>query len=223
MTAQQLIDLVDALYPNAETTANKISFMNIAIRSLSHYFGLVVEDDSLVTVADQDSYSFPTGLEDVEQIIALAVGNSDTPSSRYDYTKHSLSMRDDDPMRYNSFWQIIDSTGAKKLALYPAPTLDDLPIIIRFHKKLAELSSSSLSTAPEFDSRYHDMLAFYCIHMICSSGASPDTIQANAYMQKYDERLTEMWRLQMEKDQAQNLKGRANDQWYKSKSFGRGF
>ena len=43
MTAQELLDLADAMYPNAETVANKIKFMNIAIHSLSPYFGIVAK------------------------------------------------------------------------------------------------------------------------------------------------------------------------------------
>lgn len=223
MTAQEILDLADAMYPNAETVANKIKFMNIAIHSLSPYFGIVAEDDTLVTVADQDEYSFPTGIDDVAQIIDFAIGNSDSPTNRYDYTRYSLSKRDTDPMRGNSFWQIIDSSGDKKLALYPIPSIDDLPIIIRYHKKLSELSADSLSEEPEFDSRYHDMLAFYCVHMICSSGASPDSIQANAFMQKFDDRLSELWKIQMEQDSKQKNVHRDNKQWHKTRSFGRGF
>lgn len=223
MTAQELLDLTDAIYPNVESVANKIKFMNIAIHSLSPYFGIVAEDDSLVTVVDQDTYNFPTGIDDVSQIIAFAIGYSDTPATRYSYTKYNMSNRDDDPMRGNSFWQSIDSNGDKKLVIYPAPSTDDLPVIIRYHKKLSELSADSLSVQPEFDSRYHDMLAFYCVHMICSSGASPDSIQANAFMQKYDDRLGELWKMQMEQDSSQKNLRRDNRQWHRTKSFGRGF
>lgn len=223
MTVQELLDLTNALYPNAESTDNKVKFMNIALRSLSPCFGLTAEDDSLYTIADQDEYAFPTGLYDVSQIIVFAVGNRAVPANRYDYTKYAISKRDDDPMRYNSFWQIMDSTGAKKIALYPIPSETGLPIVIRYHKKLTEMSSANLSFEPEFDSQYHDMLALYCVHMICSSGASPDDIQANAYMQKYDDRLNELWKNQMEMDKKRQNHRRDNKQWHRGGSFGRGF
>lgn len=48
MTAQELLDLADAMYPNAETVANKIKFMNIAIHSLSPYFGIVAESNAVL-------------------------------------------------------------------------------------------------------------------------------------------------------------------------------
>ena len=59
MTVQELLDLTNVLYPNAESTDNKVKFMNVALRSLSPYFGLTAEDDSLYTIADQDEYAFP--------------------------------------------------------------------------------------------------------------------------------------------------------------------
>jgi len=223
MTTNELLNLVNRLYNNAESNTTKVAYMNMALDGLSPYFGLIVEDDSLTTVIAQDSYALPTGLDDISQIIRLAIANQATPSSRYDYTQYSLSKRDDNPMVSNSYFQIIDSTGSKKLAIYPAPTVVALKIIIRYHKKLTALSETLLTASPEFDSRFHDMLALYCCHMICASGASPDTIQANMFMQKYDSALTSLWKLQMETEKAQSNKKRDNAQWHRSKSFGVGF
>ena len=223
MTVTELLALVDATHTNTESVANKVSFMNIALRGMSPYFGLVVEDDSLVTVADQDAYSYPTGLTDVSQIISLAVANVEVPTTRYQYTQYSQSKRDDDPMWTNSYWQIIDSNGAKKLCLYPIPSTADLPIIIRFRKALTALSASALTVEPEFDSRFHDMLAFYCVHYLFAYGSNPDTTQANAYMQKYEDRYAEFWKFEMEKASKQGNRKTDNRQWHRSKSFGRGF
>jgi len=220
---QELINAIDDIYPNAMSNATKVRYMNMAMRGLSPYFGLVAEDDSLLTVADQDYYTFPTGITDVSQIIDFAVGTSTSPSTRYDYTKYYLSKRDDDPMIENSYFQIIDSTGAKKLCIYPIPTMDDLPIVIRYHKALTELSATSLTAEPEFDSRFHDLLVFYGVHQICATGPSPDTLQADIYMQKYDEMLAALWKFQMEQESGQNNKRRDNRQWHKTSSFGKGF
>ena len=62
MDVTALLALVDDLYPNAESSATKVQYMNIAMKDLSQYFGKIVEDATLVTVADQDSYTYPTGL-----------------------------------------------------------------------------------------------------------------------------------------------------------------
>lgn len=222
-TVQELLDAIDDIYPNAMSDATKVRYMNMAVRGLSPYFGLVAEDDSLVTVADQDAYDFPTGISDVAQIISFAVGTSTTPSSRYAYSKYYLSKRDDDPMIGRSYFQIVDSDGDKKLCIYPVPMTDNLPVVIRYHKQLAQLSATSLLAEPEFDSRFHDLLIFYCIHQICASGSSPDTLQADIYMQKYDDMLAALWKFQMEQDSSQKNKRRDNKHWHRTGSFGKGF
>lgn len=222
MTTQELLNLVNRMYANAESNTTKISYMNMALDSLSSDFGLIVDDGSLTTVADQDDYALPTGLEDISQIIKLAIANQAVPSSRYDYTTYVLSKRDEHPMIANSYYQLIDSSGTKQLALYPAPTITGLSIIIRYHKKLTNLTETNLSFVPEFDSRFHSLLALYCCHMICSTGTSPDVIQANMFMQKYDSSLAELWKLQLDMDKGQNNKKRDNPQWHRNRSFSTG-
>jgi len=223
MNVQALLNNVNAIYPVAENNTNKIMYMNIALRSLSPYFGLVSEDDSIVTVANQDSYAFPAGLSDVSQIIDFAISNQVTPLSRYDYGRYKLSKGNDDPQNYNSYFQIADSNGNKKFVIYPAPTTSGLTIVIRFHKPLTELSPTNLDFEPEFDPRYHDLLVFYCINMLASSGLSPDTIQADNFMQKYDSKLLEYWKLQMEQESSQQNRRRDNDHWHPYTSFSRGY
>lgn len=223
MTTQELITLTDSLYPNAESDTVKVAYMNIAIRSLSPYFGIIKEDDSLVTVADQDNYALPSGIDDVSQILMLAIGDQASPTTRYNYTRYNLSARDDNPVNGNSYWQIVDSDGTKKLAIYPEPTTADLPIVIRYQARLAELSATSLSTEPEFDSYYHDMLAFYCAHAICASGVSADRSQADMFMQKYDDRYEELRRFDMVKKVRQKNQYRDNRHWTSGRSTGVGY
>lgn len=214
MTIQQLLTLIDDLYrDNAVSDTSKIRFMNMALDELSPYFGLVVTDSTLVTVATQDYYTFPTGLSDITQIELLDVGNRATPTDRYDYTRYTPAYKEDDPVQYNSYRQEYSSAGVKTLILYPVPTVSGYPIRIRYHKKLAELSSTSLSTSPEFDERFHDMLATYACYMICSTGASPDVNQANRFMDQYNESLNMLWKLSMEQDIVYPRKRRDNKHW----------
>lgn len=223
MTAQELLNLVDGFYPNAETDATKISYMNIAIRSLSPYFGIMKEDDSLVTVEDQDYYDFPTGIDDISQITVLNIGTKESPDTRYEYTRYYPSVSEDNPAQNNSFWQIIDSDGNKKLAIYPAPTVAYLPIVIKYKSRITELATDSLYDEPEFNSYYHDMLAFYCVHAICASGASADRVQADVYMQKYDSRLAELKKEMMLRKLKQKNKYTCNQQWIKYRTTGVGY
>lgn len=199
-TTQQLLALVDAIYPNGEATATKILFMNQAQAELSPYFGTVVEDNTLSTVANQDSYSLPTGLSDVSQIMSLGVGTKATPDNRYDYVKYDIITRDDYPQGSCVYFQTVSSTGVKKIVLQPTPSTSGFPIRIRYRKALTDLSATSLTSSPDFDSRFHYLLAYYTAHMICSIGASPDVIQANAFMQKWESGLNELWKLKMQEE-----------------------
>lgn len=200
MNVQQLLNLTDSMYPNGEDNNTKIAYMNMAIDSLSAEFGRTAVDESVVTVAGQDEYTFPDGVEDINQIIGLGVGNSVTPDSRYEYTPYMLGYKEDNPLLYRTYFQIYDDEGDKTLGLYPAPTVSGLPIRIRYHRILAKLSPTSLTQVPEFDSRYHFILAVYACFKICSTGPSPDAIQANTFMQQYDDTLMEMWKNKMNAD-----------------------
>ena len=222
-TVQQLLSMSDSLYPNAESEENKIAFMNMALDELSPYFGQEIEDSTLVTVIGQDSYVYPTGISDISEIVSIAIGRLATPTDRYDYTRYTMSKGEDNPQVYYSYFQIINSSGTKKLAIYPTPTVVALPIRIRYHKKLTPFVSTLLTAIPEFDSRFHDMLAYYCCHMICSIGSSPDAVQADMFMQKYEDTLEAMWKFQLEQNRARSTKRRDNKGWHKSSSYGAGY
>jgi hypothetical protein len=223
MKTSELIDLIDSLYPNATTLESKILFMNMALEKLSPYFGIIAEDATLTTVANQDYYDFPEGISDVSEIISLAIGNSATPTNRYDYMKYSLSKREDYPEQEEGYYQIVNSTGAKKLVLYPVPLYTGYPIVLRYHKGLTKLNASNMEFEPEFDSKYHSMLAFWCCHMICTVGSSPDSYQANMFMAKYDSSLTDLWKLDMEQKEVAKQTRSDNRQWHGRKSYSRGY
>lgn len=222
---QQLLLLSSAMYPHAEAEpiANRVAFMNMALDELSPYFGLEIEDATLLTVIAQDSYTYPTGIDDISEIISVAIGNLATPANRYDYTKYTMSKSEDDPQVYYSYFQIINSAGAKKLAIYPVPAIANLPIRIRYHKKLTQFTSTTLTATPEFDSRFHDMLAYYCCHMICSIGSSPDAVQADMFMQKYQDTLEALWKFTLEQDRARSTRRRDNKGWHRTNTYQAGY
>lgn len=223
MTVQELLVLIDTLYPNAESSAMKVSFMNLAQEDLTPYFGKVVEDATTLTVVDQDSYAYPTGITDINDIVAVGIGNQATPANRYDYIRYNLSKPEESPQVYYSYFEIINSTGEKKLCLFPAPSTVNLPILIRYKKSLTALSSTLLTASPDFNSNYHSMLAYYAASMICRVGASPDREQADGFMALYDAKLTEIWRKAMD-DKIENRKESSdNPQWRARKSIVKGY
>jgi hypothetical protein len=213
MTVTQLVALIDKLYPNAISTDDKISYMNMAQAGLSPYFGLVCVDATVKTVVDQDEYSYPTGLTDASQILALDIATSATPTDRYQYTRYIKGNQDELYPGERCFFQTYSSVGVKKLGIYPIPSVVDLPIRIKYRKDLTLLLAASMSASPDFDARYHDMLAVYAVHMICTIGASSDPIQADIYMQKYNDALNEIWRQQMSEEGEYPSKRKDNAQW----------
>lgn len=212
-TTQQLLTQIDNMYKSATSDTTLINYMNIAQDELSPYFGIIATDSTLITVIDQDYYILPTGIADITEIELLDVGNKAVPTDRYDYRRYVPAYKDDEPYVYNSYHQEYSSTGVKTLILYPIPQTAGLPIRIRYHKKLTALSALLLSASPEFDERWHDMLAVYACYMICSTGASPDFNQANRFMDQYNESLNALWKHSMEKDVIYPRKRRDNVQW----------
>lgn len=263
-TVTQLIALIDAMYPNVVSTADKVTYMNMAQDEVSPYMGKIVEDTTLATIDGTDAYAFPTGLTDISEIVSLAVANTyknyngstgyvvgDTVmylgkayncilastgnlptnatywtligSARYNYYQYKQNYSETNPDSNFGYYQIYSSAGAKKLCINPIPDTTGYQILIRYRKKLTDLSASSMSAEPEFDSRWHDMLAFYACHMICAIGASPDSVQADMFMRKFDDSLRSLWKFKATTDNMTKSIRRDNSQWHKYRSHGSGF
>lgn len=215
MTFNQILTRIDQLYPNGETITVKIDHVNNAQSELSSYFGKYITDESLVTVADQDSYTFPGSLTDVSEIKTLEIGARETPIDRYDYLNYDQSPADGDYPKMYSYHQIYGFDGGKKLCLYPTPLENDFPIRITYLKKLTECTMSTLSLEPEFDPRWHNLLVYYSCYLVCSSGASPDTVQADAFKVKFEEGIEDLWRYRMTQSIYDPMFKRDNKFWHR--------
>jgi len=316
MTVTELVALIDARYPNAETTATKVSYMNEAQNGLSAEFGIIATDMSLRTLEHDANYSFPTGIDDIAQIETVDIdkqafddeklvedvdmqvgaytlltdtispagylavthtstGTADTlgtllvtgsinerplaetitpvanktvystycydyiggitgvgwvidddeetedsikvgvANDKYDTDRYDIGYKDDNPRSGKCVFQEYDYLGAKKLVVYPTPTISDCVITIRYRKTLTALSADSMSATPDFDSRFHYILAYYACYCIASSGASPDTTQANKFSNDYENGLNEMWKLKMLREIVSPRKRRDNKMWRK--------
>ena len=75
-TVQELLDLINDMYPSATTDAVKVKYMNMGQNALSDQFGLVVTNNTLITAADIDEYALPTGIEDISQIETFDIASS---------------------------------------------------------------------------------------------------------------------------------------------------
>lgn len=312
-TIQELLNKVDDMYPHANTDATVVGYMNDCQNQLSPYFGLIAEDTTLATIANDDEYDLPTGIDDIEQIESLdiynkapdtdaiiesvamqvgayaidnqpirpsrisvthtTVGSADTlgtivivgevngeadtetitpvadstvygekyfdadgitsitgvdwvtdgdddtievgvSGDRYDFTRYERGYSDVEHARGHTYYQVYTSAGVKSLVIYPAPTEDNRVIRIRYRKKLAALSTTVFTGSPEFDSRFHDILAIYAAYRIASKGPSPDREQANHFAAEYDERLTELWKYSLVSGGKSLKKRTDNRQWH---------
>ena len=219
MDTRALLSLIDDLYPSATSDSTKIKYMNMAQDDLTDQFGLVVTDASLVTVALQDEYALPSGIGDISQIetfdIATSVPILGEPVDRYAVTRYKIGYKDDMPISGYCIFQNYSSTGAKSLIIHPVPSLADLPITIRYHAKLSALNANDLGKVPEFESRYHDLLATYACYQICANGSSPDTIQANRFSSTYETGVNELWKHTYNQQIIAPRKRRDNKQWHR--------
>lgn len=310
-TLAQLISLTDLLYPNSETSANKVIYMNLAQDKISAYVGLIVEDTTKNTVADDDNIAFPSGCTDISQIITFDVSNSPpdtdaivtsasmkvgtytiaaqpawparisvthtangsadtlgtitiagtvagsatteviTPSSgttvygskyftaitsvtgaswvtngtadtitvgvssqREDFTRYEKGYIDDVGYNGHVIYQIYTSAGVKSLVIYPAPDETGCNIKIRYRKALTAMDSASTSASPDFDNKYHSILAYFAAWSIANNSASPDTVRANQLRYEYEMLMNDLWKNQFEMEE-QSLKKRTdNRQWH---------
>ena len=213
MTFQEIINKVNSLYPHGESQTTVIDHINNAQAELSNYIGKLITVNTITTVSGQDQYSYPTGINDVSEIKYLDISTTPTPQTRYDYIRYDYAPMDDTIPKTYSYTQVYDASGNKSFVIYPIPLEADKKIRITYRKKLANCTVSTLANEPEFDSRFHNLIVFYCCYMICSSGASPDTIQADSFKLKYEEGINDIWRLNMTQEIESPRTRKDNDFW----------
>lgn len=213
MNLTELIKTVDSLYPNAESNNDKIKYMNMALNSLYPEFGKIKSDETLVTVQGDDEYAFPSNIETTSQILDISIGNRPVPLNRHDYLRYSLGYEDEYPKAGRIYYQIYDSSGNQALVFHPIPSRSGLPIRIKYHQRFAELNPNTMDQVPELREEYQMMLAFYAVHMIAAKSASPDAVQADVFMQKFDSVLLQMWHHKMDREANNPVLRKDNSTW----------
>ena len=167
------------------------------------------------TVYSTYAYDTITSITGADWVTA---GDADTISvgvkpSRSDYTRYQIGYKDDLYHSGHKIVQVEDSTGGKKLVISPAPSYTGLPIRIRYHRPLTELSASATTVEPDFDSKYHEYLAYYACYQICANGASPNAVQANRFAGECESIMDDLWQHGMKKKITAQDKRNYNRMW----------
>jgi len=171
-----------------------------------------VADTTVYSVYAYDTITSITGAGWVTE------GDADTISvgvkpSRSDFTRYEIGYKDDLYHSGQKIVQVEDSSGGKKLVITPAPSYTGLPIRIRYHRPLTELSASATTVEPDFDSKYHEYLAYYACYQICANGASPNAVQANRFAGECESIMDDLWQHGMKKKITAQDKRNYNRMW----------
>ena len=163
-------------------------------------------------------YSALTSLTGAGWVIDAVEGTADTiqigqQTDRYNYQRYKASYTNDNQAYSNTYRQGYNASGTKSLILYPIPSTSGFNIRIRYKKDLTALSSTATTASPDFDSRFHELLAFYAAYMLASKGASADYPQANSFAQQYEAYRTGMWEERMKRERSNPQKRRDNEMW----------
>lgn len=194
-TLQQIRDYLVRKFPPAdnETDANIVSDLNdihkrvfVKIKRLKNEFEMY-ED---TTIADQLTYSLPSD-GSVDNIIAVKVAQSAPVTASTQWDTFDFAGVNDDTTHGNWY----SDSGNNIISLLQ----DDLPITtaglsirIFYYKRPNALSSSDMTTVPELDEDYHDVLKFQLISELASQGDNPDTEIADFWQRKADEFLKDI-------------------------------
>lgn len=140
---------------------------------------------SIVTVANQLAYDLPSDCI-ITNIVKIEVANS---SGEYEeYKKIGIA-------EYLPYGKYYTRGEIGKFNLYfdrAAITTSDLTIKIYYYPSPATLSSSSMSTVPSLNVKYHNLLKYKLAQKCSSTGENPDVEIANYYEMLYQEYLAKV-------------------------------
>lgn len=215
MTIQQILNMVDEIYPNPVSPATKISFLNTAMGDMAREYGRMKEDVSTKTVVGQEEYSLPSDCIDFSHVEALWVSTTTTPTKDSDYQVYVRGFYNDNPKSSYTYYAIGDTEAhaVQTFGLTPIPTVVDLPIVIRYRSRNDSYTVLDLAEEPDIDSRWHDALAYYIVHMCASIGTIPDAAIANFWGDKYNDSIQNYKMAQNRKEQVAPKRRKDNPQW----------
>lgn len=184
----QILVYVDRKYHNQETVANKVSDLNdihkeifVKIARLKNEYEIYETQ----TIANQLTYSLPTNCT-IDNIVTVKVSQTTTITASTKWDNYEYAGLNEDATTGNYY----GDAGNQKIALLK----DGRPIVtaglsvrIFYYKRPNTLSATNLSTIPELDEDYHNLLKYGLIQELASQGHDSDTEIADYWQAKFDE------------------------------------
>lgn len=176
MTLQEIINMADRKYPNALTTAQKVSILNEFQRQL---FRTIYKKETATTwdiVTDQ--YLYPLHFNK-GKVIDITVKGSDGYND-YDYEANADSETD------SPYYYLYENS----IALYPTPTANvTAGLMVLHYVEPNELLSSALTETPDFDKDFHMILVYGLLIEMAEDDQRIDMV--NGFTSKYNGLLEE--------------------------------
>lgn len=153
-TVQQILDKVN-LYRNSYTNEQKVGWMDTVQRQIFQDVPHEAPPYTFTTIADYAFYALPEDADPLgikQVVIETAVGSGKFKALRY------VSVESSD--RFNEQSEFYSINGNQNLFLNPLPTseTEGKTVYIYYNKRPEALTIASLSTAPELEEDFHELL-----------------------------------------------------------------
>lgn len=187
MTTQEIITMIQKLYPRATTWSNAeiITVLNSEQREIFRELQLT-DLYEFTTVADQWSYSLPSDC-DIKCIKYVGITEEATVTSESIFQEYDFADIGDELTGYKYFDAFNDLIG-----LYPMPDTSGWNARLIYGRRPTALSASVLTATPVLDEDWHRILVYGGITEIAGSGSNPDITIVNNYTMKYNAIMNEI-------------------------------
>ena len=132
-----------------------------------------------------------------------------------DYQVYSLGSQNENPKVRYTYYDMgsTNAQAVQSFGISPIPTIDDLPIKIRYRSYNIAYSVMDMNAMPDIDPRWHNALSYFIVYMVASAGPIPDASIANFWSTRYEESIQSYKMTQIRKEQVAPKRRRDNAQW----------
>jgi len=183
-TVQQLLTDIRTRLPASTATFTDgvvIGWMNDTQQEIYRYMAST-ELYEFDTIASQAIYTLPSNCA-FDMIKSVQVSDSTVIDGTETYTTYEYAGPDDE-LTGNQYYDALGQIG-----LYPAPTSDGAGYNVKltYEASPTQLSTNTLSTVPDINVEYQDILKWRALRDMAGSGNNPDMALAAYYQGLYND------------------------------------